>query len=331
MGNTISTCIIIKNEIENIPYLVDDLRQFSDEIIIVDTGSTDGTYEWLQKQDDIILKQFKWINDFAAARNESFKYATKDWIFWCDADDRISEDLIKDIKKLKKSLSKSKIDAYVMNYKFTEYLDVPRNRLIRRNDNVKWTGKCHEYVMGSPWVTDNKYFYKNKNSNIIHKRDVLLNPNKHSDRNLKIFMWQLLDLNANISTRDLYYYINELRDNGFLDKAVSLGEKQLFNPEMQVFDIYSTIVHTLMRKYTQDYDTITHGTAVIQNFVNKTTNPIRGDIYGALATLYYSLNHKDTAKEYAKLALETKEFDVINNFAYEPYYGKEMPKFILEN
>ena len=47
MKNTISACLIIKNEIDNIKGLVSDLRKFCDEIAITDTGSTDGTLEWL--------------------------------------------------------------------------------------------------------------------------------------------------------------------------------------------------------------------------------------------------------------------------------------------
>ena len=66
--STISTCIIVKNEIKNIPGLVEDLRQFSDEIIIVDTGSDDGTAEWLQEHQDEVLKYeieykpYKWAS-----------------------------------------------------------------------------------------------------------------------------------------------------------------------------------------------------------------------------------------------------------------------------
>ena len=103
MRNTISACLIIKNEIDNIKGLVADLRKFCDEIAITDTGSTDGTLEWLNENSDDVLKvyHFDWVEDFSAARNESFTHATKEWIFWCDADDRLPEEFINEINRIK--------------------------------------------------------------------------------------------------------------------------------------------------------------------------------------------------------------------------------------
>ena len=119
---TISTCIIVKNEVNNLPLLIEDLRQFSDEIIIVDTGSDDGTYEWLIEHQDAVLKvdYFKWVKNFSAARNYSFSKATMDWIFWCDADDRISEGLINVMNSLKQNeLDTTDLNAYYFNYYFS--------------------------------------------------------------------------------------------------------------------------------------------------------------------------------------------------------------------
>jgi glycosyltransferase involved in cell wall biosynthesis len=62
-----------------------------DEIIIVDTGSTDKTVE-LAKSRGAKVFHFPWIDDFAAARNEALRHATGDWIFWMDADDRLDEE-----------------------------------------------------------------------------------------------------------------------------------------------------------------------------------------------------------------------------------------------
>jgi len=105
---SVSLCMIVKNEAET---LADCLRSVGDlpaEIIIVDTGSTDRTVE-IAREFGARVEHFDWIDDFAAARNESFNYATSDWIFWMDADDRLSPD---NLIRLKQTLVSGQADVY---------------------------------------------------------------------------------------------------------------------------------------------------------------------------------------------------------------------------
>ena len=101
----LSTALIVKNELNNLKELIPQISKFSDEIVIADTGSTDGTLEFL-KNNNIIFKKIKWNNDFSYARNESVKLASKDFIMWLDADDRVMKKDIEKIIKLKRNLSK---------------------------------------------------------------------------------------------------------------------------------------------------------------------------------------------------------------------------------
>ena len=78
--------------------------KLADELIIVDTGSTDNTVAIAQKFNAKIF-HFNWINDFSAARNESLKWATSDWIITLDADEIIREEDHKKIKEWKDSFS----------------------------------------------------------------------------------------------------------------------------------------------------------------------------------------------------------------------------------
>ena len=87
---TISLCMIVKNEEDNIGNCLDNIKDLVDEIIIVDTGSTDKTKEIVKKYTDKIY-DFEWVDDFSKARNYSFSKATKDYIFWLDADDILLE------------------------------------------------------------------------------------------------------------------------------------------------------------------------------------------------------------------------------------------------
>lgn len=83
--------MIVRNEEEVIERCLKSICDLVDEIIIVDTGSTDKTKQIVSKYTDKIY-DFEWVNDFAKARNYSFSKATKDYILWLDADDVILEE-----------------------------------------------------------------------------------------------------------------------------------------------------------------------------------------------------------------------------------------------
>ncbi|MEJ9268433.1 glycosyltransferase family 2 protein, partial [Bacillus thuringiensis] len=83
---TISLCMIVKNEVEVLSRCLDAIRDGVEEIIIVDTGSTDATKKVAQQYTAKIY-DFEWIDDFSAARNFAFSKATNEYILWLDADD----------------------------------------------------------------------------------------------------------------------------------------------------------------------------------------------------------------------------------------------------
>jgi len=96
---TISLCMIAKNEEKNLSNCLNSVKDITDEIIIVDTGSTDKTRE-IAKKFNAKVYDFKWVDDFSAARNESLKHATKDWVLVLDADEILDEESKKAIKGL---------------------------------------------------------------------------------------------------------------------------------------------------------------------------------------------------------------------------------------
>ena len=87
---TISLCMIVKNEESVLARCLDSIADLMDEIIIVDTGSTDHTKEIAANYTDKIF-DFDWKSDFSAARNYSFSKATKDYIYTADADEVLDE------------------------------------------------------------------------------------------------------------------------------------------------------------------------------------------------------------------------------------------------
>lgn len=94
----LSFCIIVKNEAANLPKCLASVQNVVDEIIVLDTGSSDRTVE-IAKEFTAKVYNFKWCNDFSAARNESLKYATGDWILVLDADEILVTEIIPQIKQ----------------------------------------------------------------------------------------------------------------------------------------------------------------------------------------------------------------------------------------
>src|SRR5690625_3386446 len=97
--------MIVKNEEEVLDACLTSVNNVCDEIVIVDTGSTDQTKEIARKFTNKIY-DFKWIDDFSAARNFAFSKASMEYVFWLDADDVLNKADQDKFKKLKESLGK---------------------------------------------------------------------------------------------------------------------------------------------------------------------------------------------------------------------------------
>lgn len=90
----ISTCLIVKNEADNIGRCLDSIKDISNEIIVVDTGSTDNTKEIALKIGAKIF-DYQWDNNFSKAKNYALSKATGDWIVFPDADEYLDANSLK--------------------------------------------------------------------------------------------------------------------------------------------------------------------------------------------------------------------------------------------
>jgi tetratricopeptide (TPR) repeat protein len=141
--------MIVKNEEANLADCLQAVGDFPAEIIVVDTGSTDRTMD-IARRFGARVEHFAWIDDFAAARNESLKYATGEWILWLDADDRI---LPGELNRLKHAAASNAADGYLCRM-VSPLADGPNpavnrvyyNLLFRRRPGVRFEGPIHETV-----------------------------------------------------------------------------------------------------------------------------------------------------------------------------------------
>jgi glycosyltransferase involved in cell wall biosynthesis len=93
----ISACLIVKDEERHLDRCLSSLQGIVDEIVVVDTGSTDGTLEIAQSH-GAVIGSFDWCDDFSAARNASLDLATGDWVLWIDADEALTPESASSIR-----------------------------------------------------------------------------------------------------------------------------------------------------------------------------------------------------------------------------------------
>ena len=110
---TIGVIMIVKNEEARLGNILTDIKDVVDEIVVVDTGSSDATVSIAQEH-GAKVGYFTWCNDFSAARNASISLATSDYLLWLDADDRIDHDEGRKLAALKKNLRPAKDRAYIL-------------------------------------------------------------------------------------------------------------------------------------------------------------------------------------------------------------------------
>lgn len=175
-GTSISACAIMKNEISHVEAWLNNVRVFAQEIIVVDTGSTDGTNEFLAKQFDVKLISYEWQHDFAQAKNMVLQEATGDWLVFTDAYECFYHP--KNIIEYLRQLDKQYADMDVI-FCPIDNIDADNNneiinsdvvpRIIRNHVGIKYMGAVHEQLTKGrePWQ-DVKYVVADRQLAISH-------------------------------------------------------------------------------------------------------------------------------------------------------------------
>ncbi|MCM1026200.1 MAG: glycosyltransferase family 2 protein [Roseburia sp.] len=156
---TVSLCMIVKNEEKILRRCLDSVADLMDEIVIVDTGSTDATKAIAGEYTDAVY-DFEWVNDFSAARNYAFSRATCEYVYSADADEVLDEENRERFRRLKETLL-PEIEIVQMKYggqlRFNTVYNFDeeyRPKLFRRLREFVWQEPIHETVRLEPVVYD---------------------------------------------------------------------------------------------------------------------------------------------------------------------------------
>ena len=151
----LSACVITKNEEENIGTWLASMKKIADEMIVVDTGSTDRTVE-MAKEAGARVFHHAWQNDFAAAKNAALEKAKGDWILFLDADEHFSPQTLPKVRPL---LEKVEASPKPIVGVICRLINIDKDqgnrfmgaifqlRILRNSRDLRYEGKIHEHIV----------------------------------------------------------------------------------------------------------------------------------------------------------------------------------------
>jgi GT2 family glycosyltransferase len=151
----LSLCMIVRNSSRTLRQCLSSIRPWVDEMIVVDTGSTDDTVR-IAEELGAQVHLFEWSDSFAAARNESLRFATGQWIFWMDSDDTIDQANGAKLRQLLAREYKSSTLGFVMQVRcptgssagpYATATVVDHVKMFRNLPAIRFTGRIHEQVL----------------------------------------------------------------------------------------------------------------------------------------------------------------------------------------
>lgn len=214
MDNRISLCMIVKNEEGNIRRCLQSVAGVVDEIIVVDTGSTDATPE-IAREMGAKVYSYDWNENFSDARNASIQRATGEWIFFLDADEELARES-RDV--LARYTAEKNVEGYfikIINYigadGWAETCPDVVFRLFRNRPEYRFRGAIHEQIADVILEKNKQASYGMANEIVIMHYGYLdsqIDQKDKKNRNLKIIEKELESQPGNYLLR--YHYGVEL-------------------------------------------------------------------------------------------------------------------------
>lgn len=226
----ISACVIVKNEEKNIGQWLNNMRQIADEIIVVDTGSTDNTLNIL-KNAGITPYHFTWCNDFSSAKNYTIQQATGDWIVFLDADEYFDASSVKRFRtEMTRYHANKKIGAVMCQL---VNIDIDNRdkiidtaiqvRIFRNSKDIYYKNPVHEQLS----TKNGKYIMqKCFNLQIIHTGYSSTIFRKKAERNLLILQQREKEAKTQQARERLYvFFMDAYNCLGVFDKVLLYAQK----------------------------------------------------------------------------------------------------------
>ena len=292
--SSLTLAMIVKDEASVIQRCLDSVQEACNEIILLDTGSSDATLALVQKYPQVKVHHFKWINDFGAARRESFKHATCELLLWLDADDLIYPADLEILKGIKNRTNHP--DCYLSRHQYSHDAQGNvttshfRERIFKRSCNPTWKYRIHECVPLSQ-------FKSTENSNFeVHHFKTDFHYKRSEGRNLKILKECVDDPQENCARYEFYYgkELSELGD----PKAEIYLKRYLEHP-----DYWEDHYYALYRLAEGAFNKKQYDDAMRLCFDALKLDQRRAEVYCLLGLIYVNQQRWDLATFWYETAL----------------------------
>ncbi len=326
----------MKDEIHNIKPLFESVSGCFDEIHLTDTGSTDGTIEFAQSEEastltgcPITVKHFKWIDDFAAARNYSMDGVTTDYVMWLDLDDALSD---------KEAFIKWRNEVMLLadfwlapyHYAFDDnkrpVCTFLRERVIKTAKKFSWKYFIHEGM-----IADEPVQAQVATNWAVNHRRTIQDYEKDFSRNVS--MLEKRAKTEELPPRLKWYYGKELADKGRWAEAYTWLDNVCDNPSLELHDrilAYEYLVRSCLQRFfteqahrpDRDMSLVAKGFALAMQ--GATLNPSRAEFYCLAADCLLQMGRDIEALPLYGAAASTPKpsmgaggFLFVNHAAYE--------------
>jgi len=292
---TISLCMIVKNEELVLRRCLDSVCDLVDEVVIVDTGSTDMTKAIAKEYTDKVY-DFKWVDDFSEARNYSFSKCTMDYIYVADADEYLTQENREQFRLLKENMY-PEIEIVQMMYEtisndtvlniYREY----RPKLYKRLREFVWIDPIHETVRIEPLVFD---------SDIVVTHAPAEN---HASRDFSLFK-KALERDGGLSENVSHMYATELYKCGSADDFVTA---------IPFFESINSIDDSYVKAYSTAV--LSRGYRIVSDFSDK---DFESYVYAALES---GIDHvSEIYFELGEYYLAIENYELASNYFYMAAY-----------
>ena len=316
MKPLISLCMIVKDEETVLERCLSSVRNYVDEIIIVDTGSTDATRDIAKHYTDQVYP-FEWVNDFSAARNESLKHASGKWILVLDADEYFEEAEIRKLRRLLESMDPQPHIIY--NVTIVSLIGSKSNpsinegkvgRVFGNHLGIRYVRPIHEQPKSSlPGIEMSRIDLPVRVFHSGYIEETLAAKNKHQ-RNLELF--NRMEQSGSLTIYDHFQLGNQYTMMGEYDKALEHLNIALRNPK-ELGAVYQHAVLAAIQACTNKDEPVKAYQIFEQHLNILNISNLYPDFLAIKGILLYNLGFISKSKETFLAAIEKAESLALQN------------------